>query len=162
MPKEIAEHIQLMDLGRNDIGRVSQPGSVSVTDKMTIERYSHVMHIVSNVEDVYRVFAPAPEDIAFVEGNFRHEKVNEFRRITKTSKAVALFNSAKAFPITVTKLIDHLLRYLIALWNIHFVDAREGSTARNEGSKKSRNDELAHVQVVPVAVQSGLSLHATV
>ena len=49
-PKEIAEHIQLMDLGRNDIGRVSQPGSVSVTDKMTIERYSHVMHIVSNVE----------------------------------------------------------------------------------------------------------------
>jgi anthranilate synthase component 1 len=39
-----------MDLGRNDIGRVSQPGSVSVTDKMTIERYSHVMHIVSNVE----------------------------------------------------------------------------------------------------------------
>ena len=49
-PKEIAEHIQLMDLGRNDIGRVAQPGSVSVTDKMTIERYSHVMHIVSNVE----------------------------------------------------------------------------------------------------------------
>ena len=49
-PKEIAEHIQLMDLGRNDIGRVSKPGSVEVTDKMTIERYSHVMHIVSNVE----------------------------------------------------------------------------------------------------------------
>ena len=49
-PKEIAEHIQLMDLGRNDIGRVSKPGSVVVTDKMTIERYSHVMHIVSNVE----------------------------------------------------------------------------------------------------------------
>ena len=49
-PKEIAEHIQLMDLGRNDIGHVSQPGSVKVTDKMTIERYSHVMHIVSNVE----------------------------------------------------------------------------------------------------------------
>ena len=49
-PKEIAEHIQLMDLGRNDIGRVSKPGSVKVTDKMTIERYSHVMHIVSNVE----------------------------------------------------------------------------------------------------------------
>jgi anthranilate synthase component 1 len=49
-PKEIAEHIQLMDLGRNDIGRVSRPGSVVVTDKMTIERYSHVMHIVSNVE----------------------------------------------------------------------------------------------------------------
>jgi len=49
-PKECAEHVQLMDLGRNDIGRVSQSGSVRVTDHMTIERYSHVMHIVSNVE----------------------------------------------------------------------------------------------------------------
>lgn len=49
-PKECAEHVQLMDLGRNDIGRVAQTGSVSVTDNMTIERYSHVMHIVSNVE----------------------------------------------------------------------------------------------------------------
>jgi anthranilate synthase component 1 len=48
-PKEIAEHVQLMDLGRNDIGRVSKTGSIEVTDKMTIERYSHVMHIVSNV-----------------------------------------------------------------------------------------------------------------
>ena len=49
-PKEIAEHIQLMDLGRNDIGRLSKPGTVKVTDNMKIERYSHVMHIVSNVE----------------------------------------------------------------------------------------------------------------
>lgn len=49
-PKECAEHVQLMDLGRNDIGRVAQIGSVRVTDNMTIERYSHVMHIVSNVE----------------------------------------------------------------------------------------------------------------
>ena len=49
-PKEIAEHVQLMDLGRNDIGRVSKTSSVKVTDHMIIERYSHVMHIVSNVE----------------------------------------------------------------------------------------------------------------
>ena len=49
-PKERAEHVMLMDLGRNDIGRVAQTGSVKVTDNMTIERYSHVMHIVSNVE----------------------------------------------------------------------------------------------------------------
>lgn len=48
--KEIAEHIMLIDLGRNDVGRVSQIGQVEVTDKMVIERYSHVMHIVSNVE----------------------------------------------------------------------------------------------------------------
>lgn len=49
-PKERAEHVQLMDLGRNDVGRVAQIGSVKVTDNMVIERYSHVMHIVSNVE----------------------------------------------------------------------------------------------------------------
>jgi anthranilate synthase component 1 len=49
-PKERAEHVQLMDLGRNDVGRVAQTGTVKVTDNMMIERYSHVMHIVSNVE----------------------------------------------------------------------------------------------------------------
>ena len=49
-PKERAEHVQLMDLGRNDVGRVAQTGTVKVTDNMLIERYSHVMHIVSNVE----------------------------------------------------------------------------------------------------------------
>ena len=48
-PKERAEHLMLMDLGRNDVGRVAQTGSVCVTEKMLIERYSHVMHIVSNV-----------------------------------------------------------------------------------------------------------------
>lgn len=48
-PKEIAEHLMLIDLGRNDAGRVSQTGSVRVTEQMVIERYSHVMHIVSNV-----------------------------------------------------------------------------------------------------------------
>lgn len=49
-PKEIAEHVMLIDLGRNDIGRVTEIGSVKVTDQMVIERYSHVMHIVSSVE----------------------------------------------------------------------------------------------------------------
>jgi anthranilate synthase component I len=49
-PKERAEHVMLVDLGRNDLGRVCQPGSVTVTDLMVIERYSHVMHIVSQVE----------------------------------------------------------------------------------------------------------------
>lgn len=48
-PKERAEHIMLMDLGRNDAGRVAKTGSVCVTDQMVVERYSHVMHIVSNV-----------------------------------------------------------------------------------------------------------------
>jgi anthranilate synthase component 1 len=48
-PKERAEHIMLVDLGRNDVGRVSEPGSVNVSELMVVERYSHVMHIVSNV-----------------------------------------------------------------------------------------------------------------
>ncbi|MCP3687065.1 MAG: anthranilate synthase component I [Gammaproteobacteria bacterium] len=49
-PKELAEHLMLIDLGRNDTGRVSQTGTVELTDKMIVEYYSHVMHIVSNVE----------------------------------------------------------------------------------------------------------------
>jgi len=48
-PKERSEHLMLLDLGRNDVGRVAAPGTVTVTDKFVIERYSHVMHIVSNV-----------------------------------------------------------------------------------------------------------------
>ncbi len=49
-PKELAEHLMLLDLGRNDVGRVARIGSVTVTEQMLIENYSHVMHIVSNVE----------------------------------------------------------------------------------------------------------------
>ena len=49
-PKERAEHIMLVDLGRNDVGRVAVPGSVTVPRLMEVERYSHVMHIVSQVE----------------------------------------------------------------------------------------------------------------
>ncbi len=48
-PKELAEHLMLIDLGRNDIGRIAKTGTVEVTDKFSVERYSHVMHIVSNV-----------------------------------------------------------------------------------------------------------------
>ena len=68
-PKEIAEHLMLIDLGRNDVGRIAETGSVSLTDKMVVERYSHVMHIVSNVSgrlkpgksaiDVLRATLPA-------------------------------------------------------------------------------------------------------
>ncbi len=53
-PKERAEHLMLLDLGRNDVGRVAEYGSVKVTESFTIERYSHVMHIVSNVEGKIR------------------------------------------------------------------------------------------------------------
>src|SRR5271167_1734616 len=53
-PKERAEHVMLVDLGRNDVGRVSEIGSVKVTELMVVERYSHVMHIVSNVIGVLR------------------------------------------------------------------------------------------------------------
>ncbi|HSR58227.1 MAG TPA: anthranilate synthase component I [Candidatus Binataceae bacterium] len=53
-PKERAEHVMLVDLGRNDVGRVSKIGSVNVSELMVVERYSHVMHIVSNVKGVLR------------------------------------------------------------------------------------------------------------
>jgi anthranilate synthase component 1 len=53
-PKERAEHVMLIDLARNDVGRVAQVGSVKVSDTMVIERYSHVMHIVSNVEGLLK------------------------------------------------------------------------------------------------------------
>jgi len=48
-PKEIAEHLMLIDLGRNDVGRIADIGSVELTEKMVVEKYSHVMHITSNV-----------------------------------------------------------------------------------------------------------------
>lgn len=51
-PKEIAEHVMLIDLARNDVGRIAQTGSVKVTEAFAVERYSHVMHIVSNVEGI--------------------------------------------------------------------------------------------------------------
>ena len=53
-PKERAEHLMLLDLGRNDVGRVAETGTVRVTDQFFIERYSHVMHLVSNVEGTIR------------------------------------------------------------------------------------------------------------
>jgi len=53
-PKELAEHLMLLDLGRNDVGRVARIGSIEVTEQMVIENYSHVMHIVSNVEGTIR------------------------------------------------------------------------------------------------------------
>jgi anthranilate synthase component 1 len=53
-PKEIAEHVMLIDLARNDIGRIAETGSVRVTEQLKIEKYSHVQHIVSNVEGTLR------------------------------------------------------------------------------------------------------------
>jgi anthranilate synthase component 1 len=53
-PKEVSEHVMLVDLGRNDVGRVSEYGSVRVKDLMFIERYSHVMHLVSSLEGTLR------------------------------------------------------------------------------------------------------------
>ncbi len=58
-PKELAEHLMLLDLGRNDVGRVAEIGTVKVTDQMVVEYYSHVMHIVSNVEGRIRDDADA-------------------------------------------------------------------------------------------------------
>jgi anthranilate synthase component 1 len=53
-PKELAEHLMLIDLGRNDLGRIAKIGSVNVTEQYVVERYSHVMHLVSNVDGKIR------------------------------------------------------------------------------------------------------------
>jgi anthranilate synthase component 1 len=66
-PKERAEHVMLMDLGRNDVGRIAETGSVVVTENMNVERYSHVMHIVSNVEGRLK---PGLDAIAVLEATF--------------------------------------------------------------------------------------------
>ena len=66
-PKERAEHVMLMDLGRNDVGRVAQVGTVRVTENMNIERYSHVMHIVSNVDGKLK---PGLDAIAVLKATF--------------------------------------------------------------------------------------------
>jgi len=63
-PKERAEHLMLVDLGRNDVGRVAVPGSVHVTESFVIERFSHVMHISSNVEGTVRPGVDAVEALA--------------------------------------------------------------------------------------------------
>jgi anthranilate synthase component 1 len=66
-PKELAEHLMLIDLGRNDVGRVARQGTVKLTEKMVIERYSHVMHIVSNVEGTLK---PGLDAIAVLKATF--------------------------------------------------------------------------------------------
>jgi anthranilate synthase component 1 len=66
-PKERAEHVMLIDLGRNDVGRIAATGSVRVTEQMLIERYSHVMHIVSNVEGRLK---PGLDAIAVLRASF--------------------------------------------------------------------------------------------
>ncbi|MFO0748603.1 MAG: anthranilate synthase component I family protein [Myxococcota bacterium] len=63
-PKEVAEHVMLVDLGRNDVGRVAVPGSVRVYDRMVVERYSHVMHIVSGVSGTLRDEVTPAETLA--------------------------------------------------------------------------------------------------
>jgi anthranilate synthase component I len=63
-PKERAEHLMLVDLGRNDVGRVAKTGAVKVTDSFFIERYSHVMHLVSNVEGTIREGLDAVDALA--------------------------------------------------------------------------------------------------
>jgi anthranilate synthase component 1 len=66
-PKERAEHIMLVDLGRNDVGRVAEIGSVQVTELFTVERYSHVMHIVSHVEGA---LAPGKDALDVLKASF--------------------------------------------------------------------------------------------
>jgi anthranilate synthase component 1 len=92
-PKEIAEHVMLIDLARNDIGRIADIGSVNVTDKFIIEKYSHVQHIVSNVEgslkdgmsnlDVLRATFPLRRPQGPSDGNHRRTGTRQARHLRR-------------------------------------------------------------------------------
>ena len=88
-PKERAEHLMLVDLGRNDVGRVAKTGAVKVTDSFFIERYSHVMHLVSNVEGDIRAGLDAVDALAAglpagtLSGRAQDPRHGDHRRIRK-------------------------------------------------------------------------------
>jgi anthranilate synthase component 1 len=90
-PKERAEHVMLMDLGRNDVGRVAEIGSVQVSDSMVIERYSHVMHIVSNVEGKLK----AGLDYVQAGAGIVADSVPESEWVETQNKARALLRAAE-------------------------------------------------------------------
>jgi anthranilate synthase component 1 len=93
-PKEIAEHVMLVDLGRNDIGRVCEFSSVKVTEKMVIERYSHVMHIVS---DVTGRLAPEYDVYDVMRATFPAGTVSGAPKI-RAMELIAEFEKAKRGP----------------------------------------------------------------
>ena len=100
-PKELAEHLMLLDLGRNDVGRVAARGSVQVTDSFGIERYSHVMHIVSNGggarwrQTVMRSMRCSP---AFLQERCREPPKSALARLSRNSslKHAALMREGSA------------------------------------------------------------------
>ncbi len=87
--KEIAEHLMLIDLGRNDLGRIAKTGSVTLTDKMFIERYSHVMHIVSNVECELK---DGMSSIDVLKATFPAEIINEVESLKRNIYSGAIGN----------------------------------------------------------------------
>ncbi len=97
-PKERAEHLMLLDLGRNDVGRVAEVGTVRVTEQMVIERYSHVMHIVSNVEGMldpaHDVHRRADRRASRPARSPAHRRCGRWRSSTNWSRSAAASTAA--------------------------------------------------------------------
>lgn len=163
-PKEMAEHIMLVDLGRNDVGRVAEIGSVKVTELMAVERYSHVMHLVSNVEgrlkngldcfDVFRACFPA----GTVTGAPKVRAMEIIEELEPTKRgayagAVGYFGFSGNMDMCIT------IRTLLIIDNNVYVQAGAGIVADSEPEKEymeTVNKAMAMMKAVEMT--EGLNL----
>lgn len=156
-PKERAEHVMLVDLGRNDLGRVSEYGSVKVTDMMYIERFSHVMHIVSNVEgkvrenmdafDLLRATFPAGtlSGAPKVRAMEIIEELEGFRRVTYGG-AVGYFSLDGSMDTCIT------IRALVMLGDRVYIQAGAGIVADSDPATEYE-ETINKAKALAVALQ---------
>ena len=156
-PKERAEHVMLVDLGRNDLGRVSEYGSVNVTDMMYIERFSHVMHIVSNIEgkvrdnmnafDLFRATFPAGtlSGAPKVRAMEIIEELEGFRRMTYGG-AVGYFSFDGSMDTCIT------IRALVMQGDRVYIQAGAGIVADSDPSSEYE-ETINKAKALAVAIQ---------
>ena len=146
-PKERAEHVMLVDLGRNDVGRVARFRSVEVTDIMAIERYSHVMHITTNVSgrladgkdafDALRAFLPAGIGSGGSEG-----AGNADHRRTRTESSRSAYAGKSAISTTAaTWTLCIALRTIVVQGSKAYVQAGAGIVADSDPATEYQNPE---------------------
>jgi anthranilate synthase component I len=162
-PKEIAEHLMLLDLGRNDVGRTAKGGTVRVTERMTVERYSHVMHIVSNVEGIRRPDATAIDCLmsGFPAGTVSGapkiramEIIDELETVSRSfyGGGVGYFSSSGWMDTCIT------LRTALVKGGMLYVQAGGGVVAESDGDaeyEESCNKAKAIMAAAELAMQFG-------